>query len=68
MPLDDRQFAVFQQIDGNRCVRDGLAQAGLSPDDDATVAAARHFFGTLWRAGYALYRLPLPHAQDEVLH
>jgi SAM-dependent methyltransferase len=57
LPLDDRQFAVFRQIDGNRTVRACLAEAGLSVEDPANGVGARHLFGTLWRAGYALYRL-----------
>ncbi len=53
MPLNEQQAAAFNQIDGKRNVRDCLAAAGL-PDDPVW---ARQFFGSLWRAGYAMYRL-----------
>ncbi len=58
MPLDERQAAVFNQINGARTIRDCLTEAGLPLEDPASILWARHFFGTLWRAGYALYRLP----------
>lgn len=56
MPLDERQEATFRQIDGVRAVRACLTGAGVAPEDPINLLWARHFFGSLWRAGYALYR------------
>jgi SAM-dependent methyltransferase len=57
MALDDKQFAVFQQIDSARSIRACLAGAGMPAEDQANVIWARHFFSSLWRSGYAMYRL-----------
>jgi SAM-dependent methyltransferase len=58
MPLDERQAATFNQIDGIRSVRACLVAAGLLAEAPVNSVWARHFFGSLWRAGYAMYRLP----------
>ena len=57
LPLDERQAATFNQIDGVRPVRACLAAAGLPTEAPANIAWGRHFFRSLWRAGYALFRL-----------
>lgn len=58
LPLDERQAATFNQIDGVRTVRACLAAAGLPTETAANTAWGRYFFRSLWRAGYALFRLP----------
>jgi SAM-dependent methyltransferase len=58
MPLDERQEKVFKLIDTARNVRACLAEAGVAPEDPANIAWARPLFGSLWRAGYTIYRLP----------
>lgn len=57
MRLDERQLGVFRHIDAQRSVRACLAAASLE-DSPQTTAFARGFFRALWRAGYALFRLP----------
>jgi SAM-dependent methyltransferase len=58
MTLDAPQAATFKLIDGTRSVRACLGAAGLGVEAPADIAWARVFFGSLWRAGYAMYRLP----------
>ena len=55
LPLDTKQAALFQNVDGVRNVRACVAAAGLPADTAANKQYAQHFFGTLWRAGYALF-------------
>jgi SAM-dependent methyltransferase len=56
--LDDRQAALFAQIDGQRSVRQCLQNIGMQPDRPDDLAFGRGFFGSLWRVGYVLFRLP----------
>ena len=58
MALDEQQATVFRHIDGARSVRECLAAAGIPCELPANTAWARRFFSTLWRAGYAMFRLP----------
>ena len=58
MALDERQAAVFQCVDGARSVRECLVAAGLSALTPLDATWAHRFFGSLWRAGYAMFRLP----------
>ena len=56
--LDAAQAAVFSQIDGQRSVRQCLQAVGCRLDDPTHVDFGRRFFGSLWRMGYLLFRLP----------
>jgi hypothetical protein len=58
MTLDVPQAATFKVIDGTRSVRACLATVGLGAEVPADIAWARVFFGSLWRAGYAMYCMP----------
>lgn len=50
--------AVFRLIDGQRSVRQCLEAAGGAGLEQPAIEAGRSLFGSLWRLGYALYRLP----------
>jgi SAM-dependent methyltransferase len=51
------QAAVFRQIDGKRTIRQCLALAAGTEPTAPIAAGARAFFRSLWRMGYALFRL-----------
>jgi SAM-dependent methyltransferase len=56
--LDQAQASLFGQVDGEKTVRDCLAATGLRPDRGEHMAFARALFGSLWRLGYMLFRIP----------
>lgn len=61
LAVSARDAAIFSQIDGRRTVGQCLAAAQIPGDNAAQLAAAREFFGLLWRTGLGILRLP-PHS------
>ena len=58
--LDPWAAAIFHQIDGQRSVRQCLAAVGTGTPQQPAVDVARTLFRSLWRLGYALYRISGP--------
>jgi SAM-dependent methyltransferase len=58
MGLDENQALIFQNIDAIRSVRQCLTAAGIGAESPGIIDLARNFFSSLWRTGYALFRLP----------
>jgi SAM-dependent methyltransferase len=58
--LDQSQAALFSQVNGEKSVRECMTAVGLSPERVEHLAFARNLFGSLWRVGYVMFRIPPP--------
>jgi SAM-dependent methyltransferase len=56
--LDERQAAIFGQFDGKHSIADCLAATAPPGGAGKDTDWARRFFSSLWRTGYAMFRLP----------
>jgi len=56
--LNATAAALTAQIDGKRTVAACVSASGLAGKTQSSTEFARSFFGSLWRLGYALFRLP----------